>query len=159
MSVLGTFGSGDVLTAAQLNQFNNVTALYGSTTTVPSATTTPLQFSSASQVIVDSSDWHSTTTNPSRVTVNQNGIYFVTVGMQYNYNGAAAAFFLSITKNGGIIVDSGAYSGYFPAVNNSAIFECNSGDYIEATCYQTSGGTFGALGNRNQLAVMLLRTT
>ena len=159
MSVLGTFSSGSVLTAAELNQFNNVTALAFSTNTFPSATSTPLEFTALYQVVADTSNWHDTSTNPSRITVDKNGIYLVGGAMQFAYNSTDAYFYTNISKNGVVALDNGQTTGYYPGNSLSGVIAASAGDYFELVAYQTSGTTVGQLAGRSSFYVILLRTT
>lgn len=159
MSVLGTFSSGSVLTAAELNQFNNVTALYGSTTSCPSGASTALQYTSAGQVVADVSNWHDTSTNPSRITVDKNGVYLVGASCQMGYNSGAANFYFSLRRNGVVLTEVGVVQGYYPAQSLSAVFTATAGQYFEFVVNQNSGGAVSPWAGRNSFYVVLLRTT
>lgn len=156
----GTITQGGVLmpSAAELNALNNVTSLYASTTSVPTNTPTPLEFTSPSQVVVDVSNWHSTTTNPSRITVDRAGVYLVGGGLQYNYNSSSARFFMNISRSGALLLDVGQFSPYFPGLSISGVFTANAGDYFQLIAYQESGSTIGLFGGRNVFYCQLLRT-
>ena len=161
MATLGTFTAGSVLTAAELNQFNNITALVSSTTTVPNATATAFSYTSAGQVLVDTSDWHSTSVNPTRITVDKNGIYLVGTWCQFAYSGAFVDFSMAVIKNGtGSPTQDGNIQGdYYPNSATHTIMTASAGDYFESVAYQTSGGTRSVWAGRQGFYVMLLRTT
>jgi len=156
---LGTFAGGEVLQAAELNQFNNVTALYGSTTTVPNATATAFQYTSTGQVLVDTSDWHSTSSNPSRITVDKDGIYLVGAFCQFAYSGATVDFSIGISRNGATLIDGNAQADFYPGVTAVGILDATAGQYFEAVAYQTSGSARSVWSGRQGFYCMLLRTT
>ena len=158
MATLGTFTAGQVLTAAELNQFNNVTALYLATAQgVVTSTATAAIFGSGSEV-VDVSGWHSETTNNTRITPNKAGIYLVEGGGLLNHSGASVNFECSLRKNGTFFAAS-LYAGtFFPIASASGIIEMNgTTDYLELFCYQDSGVNKNVENRR--LTAILLRTT
>ena len=159
MAVLGTFSAGQVLTAAELNQFNNVTALYGSTTSCVSGSITPIEYTSAGQVVTDVSNWHDTATNPSRITVDKNGVYLIGGAMQIAYNSGANIFFTNIMRNGTVMIDVGCVQGYYPSNTVTAVLSASAGDYFEMGLYQNTGASVGMWAGRNSFYVVLLRTT
>lgn len=159
MTALGDFTAGSVLQASDLNHFNNVTALYGSTTTTTSGSPSPLEYTTSSQVLIDVSNWHDTSTNPSRITVDKNGVYLVGASTQMGYNSSAQNFYFSIRKNGSTLIEVGNTQGYYPAQSLSGVFTANAGDYFQFSVYQTSGTSVPTWAGRNSFYVALLRTS
>lgn len=151
--------NGDTIYDALTNKFNEVTALYQSTTSIPNATQTPLSYTTAAQILQDVSGWHDPAVNPTRITVDKRGLYLVGSYCQIQYTGALASFSCNVRRNGSYIPNDGNVIGsYFPTPTSTTIIDANAGDYFEATIYQDSGGTVNPWAGRNGFYVMLLRT-
>lgn len=158
MALIGTFTSGSVLTAAELNQFNNCTILSGNNAqAVNNATITEVVFGAGTETL-DVSNWHSTTTNTARITPNIAGYYLAIAKCTFNRVGAAARFANFIGKNGGFAeAENGFLGGNYPSPSCSAMFYMNgTTDYMTSVCYQETGGAINLLNQ--QFSVMLLRT-
>ena len=156
MATLGTFSSGQVLTASELNQLNNVTALeLTSAINIPTGAPTAITFGAGTE-IVDVSGWHSTSTNTDRITPNIAGVYLVTAYMRWNET-ALNDYGISITKNGTSINDVILEGDYYPGAAGATIVSLNgTTDYVSLTGYTTSGITRQLF--RAGLTCTLLRT-
>jgi hypothetical protein len=107
----------------------------------------------------DVGGYHSTTTNPSRVTIpaGLGGKYLLTGFLVFPAN-AVGSRFAGIKVNGG--TDNFLQSGdgnatYSTYVNYSCIFELVAGDYFEVIAFQNSGGSLNALSiSRAQLTYL-----
>lgn len=157
MAVIGTFTAGAILSAAELNQFNNVVILAGSNAqAIANATLTAVTFGAGTETL-DVSGWHSTTTNTSRITPTIAGYYLATARVGYNRTGAAARFVCYIGKNGGFGEAESSGSGTdYPNMTCSAMFYMNgTTDYMECLAYQTSGVTVNLVSQN--FSTMLLR--
>lgn len=159
VSFSGTITQGGVLmpSASDINQ-SKVTALYGSTTSCASGSSVALQYTTAGQVVTDVGNWHDTSTNPSRITVDQDGVYLVGGSCQMGYNSGAANFFFSIFRNGSVLTEVGITQGYYPAQSLSSVFTASAGQYFEFVINQSSGGAVSPWAGRNSFYVVLLRT-
>ena len=100
MPTFGTWSSGDVLTAADVNVGLPSCLLESASQTVATATLVDLTFSTESY---DPLGWHSTSTNTERITPNIAGVYLASVGTSDISFGVAGRVVLSIAKNNSII--------------------------------------------------------
>src|SRR5690606_20421553 len=117
---------------------------------IPNATVTVVQFNNT---IYDPGGWHSTVTNPSRITVPADGVYHVHALISYNSNPTGQRQ-IRIATNGNI--DSGNQQldcifvnpaiGGIHSMQADAILRLSAGDYIEVGAYQDSGGPLGIAG-------------
>ena len=142
MATLGTFTSGSVLTAAELNTVLPACVLSASAVSCPNTTVVQVTFSTEDY---DPLGWHSTVTNTGRITPNIAGWFLVTA--QYGQmNGAGANFraLMSVDKNA-----SNADHARFD-INNYApddasvaglMYLNGTTDYVVVNLYQASGGT------------------
>jgi hypothetical protein len=141
MATIGSFTSSSVLTASELNNAIPLCILENTSQSVPSGVNTAVAFASE---VLDPLNWHSTSTNNTRITPNIAGFYLVT--MQLNdINGAGQSrAALSLTKNGAEITgvrirmdttgedDDFALAGYV---------QCNgTTDYLEMSVLQVNSG-------------------
>ena len=158
MATLGTFTSGQVLTAAELNQFNNVTALVAAgNQAIANATPTAVTFGAGTEII-DVSGWHSTATLTERITPNIPGIYLVVASNQLSYAGSLIAYECAILKNTTQVVGSLSDGGFYPGATAAIILELNgTTDYVYSTVYHTAGVTTNAF--RRSFSCTLLRKT
>lgn len=157
MAVLGTFTSGAVLTAAELNQFNNVTYLSGTNAqAIANATLVEVTFGAGTEVL-DVSGWHSTTTNTARITPTIAGYYLCAGFSVFNRAGAGQRFSEFIIKNGiTYSAEATIIGGDFPCVIAQNIIYLNgTTDYVTHTLYQTSGVAVNL--SRQDFFVALLR--
>ena len=149
----GDFSSGDVLTAADLNAFSQVTLLEESFT-IPSNTNYTLDFGAGTETI-DVGGWHDTTTNPSRITVDLDGIYIINFNV-YDLISSNRAL-LNVYQNSSII---GSFDSAVGEAHNDFTFtryvSASSGDYFSGVLYQNSGTSKTA---DIAFAVQLIRAT
>jgi hypothetical protein len=129
MATFGTYVSGQILTAAELNAGLPTCVL--SNAAVSLVAGTPLQIPFTVEV-TDPLGWHSTTSNTSRITPNIAGTYLVT--MQINDVSGTTRALISVYKNGstiaipiqtdttGIVDDFGAV-GFITANGTTDYFE------------------------------------
>lgn len=92
----------------------------------------------------DTDNFHSTTTNTSRVTIptGKDGYYQINCGVEWDAN-ATNSRYISLYKNGTRTYTSicSASSGSYPHSRLSTIINLVAGDYIEIYAMQDSGGT------------------
>jgi len=118
----------------------------GTGTTVSNNTQTVLSWNSETW---DSSAFHSTSTNTSRITIptGLGGTYQLNVSLLWA-NSATGIRYVAFRKNGGgTVYYSGQNAGSataYPASTNTRIFTAVAGDYFEIVCFQTSGGNLTA---------------
>ena len=151
MANQGQFAAGAILTAADLNGFTPITSLTNSTTqNVPSGAFTPITYDTE---LTDTLNWHSTSTNTSRITPTIYGMYLV------SFNGVSNT---TSTRNISAIYVSGALeaktdvSATTTALDITTIVALNgTTDYVESILYQQSGGTVACGPCR--FSVMLVR--
>ena len=158
MTALGGFSPGDVLTAAELNQLNNVTALYtASVQSVPNSTATSLTYGAGTE-IVDVSGWHSTSSNTERITPNVAGIYLVIANAQLNYVGASKVFEVALFKNTTITTSTIVEGSFYPGGTTAVIIEMNgTTDYVKTEVFHNVGSTTDVF--RKGFSCTLLRKT
>jgi hypothetical protein len=115
-------------------------------TVVSNNTQTVLSWNSESW---DSSAFHSTSTNTSRITIptGLGGTYQLNASLLWA-NSAIGLRYVAFRKNGGGTIyyggqDTGSASA-FPASTNTRIFTAVAGDYFEIVCFQSSGGNLTA---------------
>jgi hypothetical protein len=138
MANQGEFASGDVLSAADLNAFTQVTLLEDSFD-IPSNTNYTLSFGAGS-TIIDVGGWHSETTNPSRITVPYEGIYQINFSVYDLISNNRAL--LNVYKNSTII---GSFDSAVGEAHNdftwSKYEKADAGDYFVGVMYQNHGVT------------------
>jgi len=160
MSLLGTFSSGDVLTAAELNQFNNVTALYDTSSQNTNGFTFMYASFGAGTELCDPSGWHSTTTNPSRITPDIAGTYLVTGtgNLETTSFSSSARFYLSIQKNGSNYQEVNMWANKYPSTSIATVVNMNgTTDYLELVLFQDTTTTIASI--RRTFSCMLLRAS
>jgi hypothetical protein len=97
----------------------------------------------------DSSGFHSTVTNNSRITIPAGlaGRYALTGFVVFPANSTGSRY-VGIRKNNGsddFISSSPGVATYSTYVNFNVIYEAGVGDYFEMICFQNSGGALNAL--------------
>lgn len=95
MATFGTFVSGQILTAAELNAGLPTCVLTNGSFTLTDGVSTLVAFTSE---VTDAYGWHSTSVNTSRITPNIAGTYLVTMLIN-NVNGTTRAL-TNLFKNG-----------------------------------------------------------
>lgn len=140
MATFGTWSSGDVLAAADLNAGLPSCLLESTSQSVANATFVSLTFSTESH---DPLGWHSTTSNTERITPNIPGVYLVSAGTSDISFGVAGRVFIGINKNGSVQTsrfDTTATLIY--GASTTAVVTMNgTTDYLYVNVYQTSGST------------------
>ena len=159
MAEIGTFTSGSVLTAAELNQFNNVTFLYGGSYTLATSTLDYHPFG-AGEELLDVSGWHSTSTNTSRITPDVAGWYLVfgSAVLEQSTIATSSRLFVGIYKNRASpsAFSNSVYSPNFAGVTVTGIIEMNgTTDYLEVGVFHTFGTN--ATISRPMIGCALLR--
>lgn len=145
------FTSGDVLTAANLNEaFKGRGCLLYRTSTqsINTATATVIQWTAE---YFDTDGFHDNAVNPERITVptGLGGLYLVVGHATISANSTGARQFY-ITPSGGSmgygrnLVDAAA-SPTSTGLTFSAIGELSAGDYVTVNAYQDSGTTLNVL--------------
>jgi hypothetical protein len=162
MAFLGTFISGQVLSAAELNQLNAVTFCNTTTTALSIVTATNTTFTfGALDIVTDAAGWFNTGTSRYTPSLSGGGVFTATANITMSAN-AGAISYVAILKNGATLV-SKSTSNLATAGANSSL--CCTGtvslngstDYLTAIVYQTSGGTI--TGNTRQFSAQLVRKT
>jgi len=141
MAYQGTFTSGSVLTATELNSFRAITVLQDSLT-VPNATFTVMAFGSGTEII-DVGGWHDTSTNNTRITPSIAGVYRLTAYLD-SASGGADYILLRARKNGSAQSGAAQYVGtnIIADTNIDLIVEANgTSDYFEVQSYQTGASS------------------
>lgn len=98
----------------------------------------------------DTEDFHSNTTNPSRLTIpaGRKGKYSIVVSIDFAANGAGQRF-IGIQKNGTAWLTYSAFPnfGLFNTIGSvSCVADLVAGDYVQAVAWQNSGGNLN-VGN------------
>lgn len=111
--------------------------------TIPHGTNTTLPYATES---IDTANLHSTTTNPSRVTIATTGKY--AVGAQISYDSNAGGYRqIDLLYNGtstGWLCTSVAITGGSTIVNVSGIIAATAAGYLEVSAYHNAGVSIGA---------------
>lgn len=156
MAYLGTFTSGQVLTAAELNSLNALTYYQTVVTSLSftSGASTTVSWA-AGDLQIDTGGWFNTTT--SRFTPTIAGYYSVTCNLNFTANAGAIAWLLlsknatAIARHTSNLATSGATSG----LSVSTIIYLNgTTDYMIASGLQSSGGAVTST-SRNFSAYLL----
>ena len=137
MANQGQFVSGAILTAAELNGFTPLTVLTNTTTQlVPNATFTAITYDTET---TDTLNWHSTSSNTSRITPNIAGFYLVSFnGVS---NGASTRNISAIYKNGAVVAKTDV-STTTTALDITTVVSLNgTTDYVESVLYQQNGSS------------------
>lgn len=152
-----TKSTGDGLTAADWNTYvrDNANFLYqpprvdvyhSTDQSIANATDTALSFDSERY---DTDTMHSTVTNNSRVTVNTEGLYTVSAGIEFASNTTGSRqVVIQVNGSSSIAVantPSGATLGVV-RLSTSTTWYASAGDYFQVLVYQDSGGALNALG-------------
>ena len=155
MATLGTFVAGQVLTAAELNQLNNVTSLeLTATFNIPTGAPTNITFGAGTET-VDVSGWHSTSTNTERITPTVEGYYLANAWVRWNET-ALNDYGIVLVKNSATEAELWLEGDYYPSGSVSKIIYMNgSTDYVRVQGGTTSGSTRQIF--RAGLSLMLLR--
>ena len=130
MATFGTFVSGQILTAAELNAGLPTCVLENAAAALANGTDTTIPFTSE---VTDLNGWHSTTVNTSRITPNIAGTYLVTMQINDVSSGITRAL-VKLHKNGAattipIVTDT---TGIFDDFNAIGFTTANgTTDYFE----------------------------
>jgi hypothetical protein len=159
MTTLGTFTSGSVLTAAELNQFNNVTWVFQASLGISKASGSEetISFTSPTRSL-DVSSWHSTSVNPERITPTIAGYYLV-FGMVgwLTFGGTEGDVYTILRKNANQAGLTCCRGDFVPHLHCTTIVELNgTTDYVTIGGWQDSGTR---TINNAELGVILLRKT
>lgn len=98
--------------------------------------------------LIDTNSFHSTVTNPTRVTIptGYGGKYAISANAYWGTSAGGGQRGSRIYKNGAIFIDFGnnnSGSTEFPSIFWNAIVSLSAADYIEFYVFQTSGGALG----------------
>jgi len=132
MATFGTYVSGQILTAAELNAGLPTCVLTNGSLTLSDGVSTSIAFTSE---VTDPYGWHSTSVNTSRITPNIAGTYLVTMLLNnvsattralanLHKNGASLSAPLIITDTNGTI-DDFTTVGFVTANGTTDFFEMN----------------------------------
>ena len=132
MAYQGSFTSGDVLNAADLNGFGNVTVLRQNGLSVPNTTNTVPAFNIED---IDVSGWHTGTNG--YLTVDQAGVYLVTANAR-NLNGTSRGIVI-IQVNGAAVADQDIIGCY--DLSCSVVVGLSASDQVRMIVWQQSGST------------------
>ena len=147
MANQGDFSSGDVLTAAELNAFTQITVCRN-TYSVPNGTNTTVNFSTE---LVDVGDWHSGSS--ANITPDIDGIYLITANAQSTDSVNRAL--INVFVGGTVVASSDDNSGGFD-LSVAVHYPITAGQNVSMLCYQNSGS---AKTPTFTLGVQLLRAT
>jgi hypothetical protein len=152
MTNQGDFQSGDILTAADLNGFSQVTIAYEDAVSVPNTTNTVPNLTNE---LIDVGGWHSNVTNPDRITVDLDGVYLINLSIYGLDLGGTSRGLGVIYKSGAPIASFDVDGG--PRDFTASVFDvASSGQYYTCQIYQSSGSTKDC---DVRLSVMLVRAT
>lgn len=154
---IGDYANGATLSAVDLNRLNSACILDDQSYNVPNASETIVSFGSGTELY--DIGWHSTSTNPTRITPSAPGLYLATG----KYTGGSSSINLAFSrfrKNGSVVVASvtildgpginGAhFTAYYVTMNGTT-------DYLEYAVYQNSGNS---RTGQVQFGLFHLRTT
>jgi hypothetical protein len=140
MATIGTFVTGQVLTAAEMNNAIPLCILENGSMAIPSGVATSVTFSTE---VLDPLNWHSTSTNTSRVTPTIAGYYLVNLQMNDITGAGQTRALLRCNKNAAdvatvrIQMDTPGDDDDF---NITGFVYCNgTTDYLEMNVLQTNG--------------------
>lgn len=125
---------------------------------IPNSTTTAIAIDTTA---IDTYGGHSNVTNNSRYTAMVAGYYLVIANAGYAAN-ASGNRLVEIHQNGGGALNIAQGVGLGPTTSNNGVVSTatiaflNSGDYIEAFAYQTSGGALNTYPSQSGLQVIWL---
>ncbi len=147
---------------------SNIAQVYQSGTTTFNAAT-PITWDGTSTTfrVIDSQYAHSTTANPSRVTVNADGIYEVNYSIAWDTTAnarrtATCAFFVNGSAVTPTVGTSHDYSRNnnddFGSNSSSFFYDFTAGDYYEIYCQSTgTAGSITTLANQSSTSIKLIR--
>lgn len=147
MANQGTFSSGDVLTAGDLNAFTQVTIVRQTGLSCPNTTNTTPSFNITD---IDVGNWHTGSNN--YITVPYDGIYLVTANVR-NLNGTTRGL-CAITVNGASLADQDTDGGNDHSV--ACVAGMSAGQNVSMFVWQQSGTTRSV---DVRLSVQLVRRT
>ena len=108
---------------------------------VANATEVSILFGAGTE-LVDTKDWHSTTTNTDRITPTVAGFYQVNGNISFNTNTGSARYFAGIYKNNTQWHSTSFYGTNFPTGAISTVVEMNgTTDYLTLVAYHQQGVT------------------
>ena len=138
MATFGTWSSGDVLTAANLNTGLPACLLTSASQTIPTGTFTKLLFSSE---VYDPLGWHSTSTSTERITPTIAGVYLINASVGDVVSGINGRLFLGIYKNGSTSVTRFDITSTLlvGCSTSTTVYMNGTSDYLDVTAYQTNG--------------------
>ena len=140
MATFGSFVTGQVLTAAELNARVGCELRNSGDQTITTATKTVVTFDTE---MVDTNGFHSTVTNTSRITIPSGfaGIYVVAAHIRTGATGWPAGSVMGIQKNGDPVIRSIAFADVaFTSLSTCWVGPVVATDYLEMYVYQSSGG-------------------
>lgn len=116
--------------------------------TIPNGTWTLIDLEAE---LYDTDDWHSNTTEPSKITVDADGFYILSWGIAFAGNTTGIRFgTLNISGSSSTpyatTIYAEATSNYSTIVGNSSVAYLSSGDYVQLKAYQNSGGNLTVFG-------------
>ena len=152
MSNQGQFSSSEVLTAASLNGFSQVTIL-NTLQTVSSGTNTSISFSDADEMI-DVGNWHNST-QPTRITPSVTGIYLFTAQC-LSINNSNGRALINLFLNTDVIASEDDNDGGHDLSLAVHYPVDSAGDYISLQCFHNAGVAKEA---RFILSAQLIRQT
>lgn len=129
---------------AALDYFANTPYAHVYSSAGQSITTNTSTVLSFNAEVEDIGGLHSTTTNNSRITAVDAGLYHVTGQVQYPTGIGSGTVDCKVQVNGTVNTgpyDSRAIPGGVPAVNISSLIRLAAGDYIQLLTYQSSGAS------------------
>lgn len=101
--------------------------------------------------VEDAPGWHSNVTNPSRITVDTDGLFLVVWWATFAINTTGVRLGRIQLNGGDAGLDSASIYGdtsseFTTSIGNSSVMRMSSGDYVELAVYQSSGGNLNLLG-------------
>lgn len=130
----------DAVTDAKRPRLLAAKAVNTTGTAITTSTNTKLPFADADAF--DAPGWHSTSTNNTRITVDEAGLYLVVGNATFPGVAAGTAILTRIYLNGSTIVDSNSHdaiTGVGDYVQNQSILVLTASDYIELEVWHNKG--------------------
>lgn len=128
---------------AQARVFNDANISIGTSGTAQTLTFNSERF--------DTGNFHSTSSNTSRLTAPTAGLYYVGANVQFDANVTGIRRAAIQVNGSGFIADDSrkaADSGGFPTwVNVSTVYHLDATDYVEAVVQQSSGGALNVIAS------------
>jgi hypothetical protein len=138
----------DAATVGQLLKGQYCNVITSATQTIATSTATYITWDAEQS---DTNGWHSTSTNPSRITVPAAGTYQINASVHWN-SATSGRFYIALHKNRTLLnlygISNNLGSGFGIETSCIGEFSLAANDYIEVLGYQDSGVSKGLVSGR-----------